>query len=214
MLIGLKNKKRFAAVYGRTAESKEWYLMNIHSRTALISVLGEDFKDDQLAVDDLLDPKETYSPFSMFKVVMADEMYLFPYEEPVGENTSPEIEIRKECIYSRTFAFDLDGTMAHYSFWGSLDQIGPPIKPIIDKIKELRAKGERCVIFTARAQIPESKPFIEKWCLEHVGEILPIQNTKTLDIVQIFDDRAVSVEHNTGRCLDANEKTGVADAWK
>ena len=208
-----KQKKRFAAVYGRAKSDLSWSLLGTFTRH-ILDIVAPDFNDEDWIPEHLLTDGD-YERFTDFKVVLADEMYLFPYEENVKPDDVNN-EIRDECIYSRTFAFDLDGTIAEYNGWDKADghRIGNPIPAIIKVIKDLRAKGERCVIFSARATVPEARSYIEAYCLEHIGEILPMQNTKTLDIVQIWDDRAISVQHNTGKWLDANAETGVADAWK
>ena len=39
---------------------------------------------------------------------------------------------------------------------------------------------------------------IQDWCREHLGRILQVTNRKTFSTVEIWDDRAVQVEKNTG----------------
>jgi hypothetical protein len=62
-------------------------------------------------------------------------------------------------------------------------------------------------IFTARVGgSPEyaaaARPYIERWCREHIGEVLPITATKDFGMYELWDDRAVQVECNTGRRMD------------
>jgi hypothetical protein len=39
---------------------------------------------------------------------------------------------------------------------------------------------------------------IRQWCVAHVGRELPITNVKDYGMVELWDDRAVQVESNTG----------------
>jgi len=99
-------------------------------------------------------------------------------------------------------AFDLDGTLAEYHGWNGISHIGMPIIAMVDRLKQYRANGVKCVIFTARASdAPDQEmamKIIDAWSLLHLGEILPITNKKTPDIVRIYDDRARQVIENTG----------------
>jgi hypothetical protein len=40
---------------------------------------------------------------------------------------------------------------------------------------------------------------IAEWCRKHLGYVLPITNVKDYGMVELWDDRAVQVEMNTGR---------------
>ncbi len=110
------------------------------------------------------------------------------------------------------YAVDLDGVLAyaadtHYvPGW-----IGPPILAMVERVKAWRAEGIQVRIFTARISIDgddERRRFIwkeysaiEAWCLEHLGEVLPITCEKSWRTARIYDDRAIAVERNTGRLL-------------
>jgi len=39
---------------------------------------------------------------------------------------------------------------------------------------------------------------IRMWCLHHIGQMLPITNVKDYAMIELWDDRAVQVEANTG----------------
>lgn len=95
--------------------------------------------------------------------------------------------------------FDLDGTLAEYTHWQGIEHIGEPIEPMIKHLKKYLDDGYPVKIFTARACEPESIPYIEEWCKKHIGTVLPITNKKDYSLVRFYDDRAVAVEHNTGR---------------
>ncbi len=114
---------------------------------------------------------------------------------------------------------DLDGTLATYHGWG--DGIGKPIKPMVDRIKHWLSLGIEVRIMTARAysdgttrmehQLAETKTEIETWCLKHIGVKLPITCQKDYNMIQLWDDRAVAIEPNTGRRLGGYEGYDVGD---
>lgn len=96
---------------------------------------------------------------------------------------------------------DLDGTLAEYGHWVGVEHIGKPIAPMVDRVKEWLKVGIEVRIFTARAYMDDGTAVaaIERWCEEHIGRKLPVTNVKDYGMVELWDDRAVSVEHNTGR---------------
>jgi hypothetical protein len=55
------------------------------------------------------------------------------------------------------------------------------------------------------------EPAIKAWCLENIGIELPVTCSKDKDMLELWDDRAVTVEHNTGRCLSFRTGTGHTD---
>jgi hypothetical protein len=106
-------------------------------------------------------------------------------------------------------AVDLDGTLAQYEGWQGAEHIGPPIPKMLERVKEWVAAGLDVRIFTARAwdnsgreDLSEVLSVIENWCLEHVGRVLPITNEKDYGMVELWDDRCIQIEHNTGRRMD------------
>lgn len=98
---------------------------------------------------------------------------------------------------------DLDGTLAHYDTWKGVEHIGDPIPLMVDRVEAWMKAGEDVRIFTAR--VAEGRgitvPHIEKWCAKHLGHVLPITNVKDYNMEVLWDDRAITVEHNTGRRL-------------
>jgi hypothetical protein len=103
---------------------------------------------------------------------------------------------------------DLDGTFAFYDGWKGERHIGPPIPAMLERVKQWRAMGIDVRIFTARAsatdpdELREVVTAIDAYCLEHVGETLPVTCTKDYQCMRIYDDRAVQVEFNTGRLIE------------
>jgi hypothetical protein len=100
---------------------------------------------------------------------------------------------------------DLDGTLAKYDRWRGAEHIGDPIPLMVARVQDWIAKGREVRIFTARmgdqATADVSRPAIEAWCREHIGRALPVTNVKDMAMAELWDDRAVQVEPNTGIIL-------------
>lgn len=103
---------------------------------------------------------------------------------------------------------DLDGTLAHYDGWHGPTHIGEPVPLMLERVKAWLAAGRDVRIFTARVC---SRPMTEhllivaainEWCRTHLGQVLQITCAKDLSMVELWDDRAVQVEPNTGRRVD------------
>lgn len=96
---------------------------------------------------------------------------------------------------------DLDGTLAEYHGWRGEDHIGAPIAPMVERVKQWLAEGKEVRIFTARADYVSARIVIKDWCEAHLGRRLDVTNVKDFRMVTLYDDRAVQVEHNTGRLI-------------
>jgi hypothetical protein len=111
---------------------------------------------------------------------------------------------------------DFDGTLAEYDHWEGPLKFGAPIAPMVERVKRWRAEGREVRIFTARAceareeNFPEILAALEAWSQEHIGEVLPVTCVKDFGMEELWDDRAVSVEPNTGRAL-APSRRGLGD---
>lgn len=105
---------------------------------------------------------------------------------------------------------DLDGTLAEYHGWRGANHIGAPIPAMVERVKKWIAEDKDVRIFTARVYgfVPNShtvvivRRYIERWCEEHIGKVLPVTNEKDYGMVELWDDRAVQVVVNTGRRAD------------
>lgn len=100
---------------------------------------------------------------------------------------------------------DLDGTLAHYEGWLGISVIGEPIPAMIARVKAWLADGVKVKIFTARVCSfgdpeldDEARGAIQEWCRLHVGEVLEVTNVKDFAMIELWDDRAVRVQMNTG----------------
>ncbi len=107
---------------------------------------------------------------------------------------------------------DLDGTLAiHESDWET--SVGTPIQPMVDRVKKLLKKGFRIKIFTARASDLKQIPIVQAWCVHHGlvyddGTPLEVTNVKDYSMIQLWDDRAIAIEHGTGKVLGGHIITG------
>lgn len=106
---------------------------------------------------------------------------------------------------------DLDGTLAKYDGWKGIEHIGEPIPLMVDRVKMWRIEGKNVRIMTARVysdgskdrndEVVKSIKSIASWCLEFIGEVLPITCTKDFGMIELWDDRAIQVIPNTGIAL-------------
>jgi hydroxymethylpyrimidine pyrophosphatase-like HAD family hydrolase len=120
---------------------------------------------------------------------------------------------------------DLDGTLAKWYGRAIIDyipdKIGDPIPEMVARVKKWLAQGKEVVIFTARVHPSNADAEIarlatQRWCLDNFGVILEVTCMKHPRMTWIFDDRAVSVEKDTGRILKIDyveeEEEDEADA--
>jgi hypothetical protein len=108
-------------------------------------------------------------------------------------------------------AVDLDGTLAQHRMtlgWTPMDPgIGEPVPEMLERVKQWIADGKDVRIFTARASEQDEVALmiqlnaIIAWCVKYIGKELPITCSKDWATLEIWDDRAVSVELNTGKPL-------------
>lgn len=114
-------------------------------------------------------------------------------------------------------AVDFDGTLAKYEAFGDGSVLGEPIPLMLERVKKWLAEGRDVRIFTARVGrsgltnpngTVDNYPFAEwqedliaAWCLTYIGKTLPITATKDLEMLELWDDRAVQVELNTGKII-------------
>jgi hypothetical protein len=110
---------------------------------------------------------------------------------------------------------DFDGTLVTYNGWVSGKTVGEPIWPMIERVKRWLAEGKEVRIFTARiyygaaddstryAECLDAHAMIQQWCATYLGRVLPITCVKDYNMIELWDDRAVQVERNTGRVYNS-----------
>ena len=119
-----------------------------------------------------------------------------------------EIEFNVQSAKNHTeqhYAVDFDSTIAHYESWDKQgNEIGKPIKPMIDKIKEWLKSGVKVSIFTARLshnriESERQIALITKFLIENgLPDNLQITSMKMHYFTKFFDDRAYHVIPNVG----------------
>jgi hypothetical protein len=99
---------------------------------------------------------------------------------------------------------DLDGTLANYAGWVGEDHIGEPVPVMVERVKQWLAQGVEVRIMTARVCVDSDGSVadtIKAWCRRHIGQELVVTCRKDFGMIELWDDRAVAVEPNTGRRL-------------
>lgn len=106
---------------------------------------------------------------------------------------------------------DFDGTLAVYDGWKGPAELGEPVPAMLERVRRWLAEGRDVRIMTARVYTDGTLPrnieatlarhAIAAWCNEHIGRVLQITCQKDYGMIELYDDRAVSVEANTGRLL-------------
>jgi len=103
---------------------------------------------------------------------------------------------------------DLDGTLAHYTSWKEQgNNLGAPIKPMVNRVRQWLAEGIDVRIFTARSGQDE---MIQDWLLKAGLPRLRITNQKDPAMMALWDDRCVQVGHNTGEPVSVVD---IANTW-
>ena len=105
---------------------------------------------------------------------------------------------------------DLDGTLAEYHGWAPGGTIGKPVPAMLKRVKAWLNEGKDVRIFTARVAEAGSRNDevrkIKRWCREHLGRELEVTNAKDHGMVELWDDRAVEVQTNTGRPVNLQRR--------
>jgi len=103
---------------------------------------------------------------------------------------------------------DFDGTLSHYDKWRGPFHFGEPIMPMVEQIRKVLDMGYEVRIFTARVSSVgeidklEVIEAIQDWLQEKCA--LPRLNVtcvKDFQCIEIWDDRAMHVPHNSGQLV-------------
>lgn len=116
-----------------------------------------------------------------------------------------------ECHAGSWIGVDLDGTLAHYDGWKGPGHIGEPVPAMLERVKQWIAEDKEVRLFTARVgpmqtmdDLETARMAIDDWCVAHIGQRLEVTAEKDLKMYELWDDRCVCVERNTGRILGRN----------
>lgn len=100
---------------------------------------------------------------------------------------------------------DLDGTLAIYDTWQGPAHIGAAIPKSVEFVKALLNAGMTVKILTARVcsrtppeDLAVAIKAINAFCMEQFGRTLEITAEKDWDLMEFYDDRAITVEYNQG----------------
>jgi hypothetical protein len=129
------------------------------------------------------------------------EREIFGKPAPAREPAALDIREAANANGNGWIGVDFDGTLAHYNGWKGheFDHIGPPIPAMMERVKGWISEGKTVKVFTARAGIPEQIPAVRQWLDAHGLAGVEITNIKDRFMHQLWDDRAIQVEINTGR---------------
>ena len=115
---------------------------------------------------------------------------------------------------------DLDGTLARHDEWKGHTHIGEPVPLMLDRVLQWIEQGFEVRIVTARVASnsfgkKEARAAIKKWCKKHIGVELPVTSEKDYSMIELWDDRCVPVEFNTGvnlreKCADCSLRSEEA----
>lgn len=109
-------------------------------------------------------------------------------------------------------AVDFDGTLVEYNEWIGPTHIGEAIVPMVDRVRVWLKEGKNVRIFTARVYAPNDDSSrqmdaamamraIQDWCFKQFQRFLPVTCVKDFGMIELWDDRCVQVEKNTGKLL-------------
>jgi hypothetical protein len=99
---------------------------------------------------------------------------------------------------------DLDGTLADNRLPNDPRFMIPfPVPAMVERVKEWLSHGATIRIMTARmCENPDLwRHRIAGWTKVYLGVALEATNVKDYGMIELWDDRAITVEENTGRVL-------------
>jgi len=113
----------------------------------------------------------------------------------------------------KVIAVDFDGTLAHYEGYKGVGVYGEAVPSMLKRVRNWLAEGHKVVIFTSRVEDSANSDDegvwfqefcgISHWLKKHKLPELEITCIKSKSFTEIWDDRAVTVERNTGRILNS-----------
>lgn len=111
---------------------------------------------------------------------------------------------------------DFDSTLVECHEFLGPGEIGKPIPLMMDRVRGWLAGGINVRIVTARVShngtqqrmlnAAIARMAIRAFCLEHFGVALPVTCEKDYDMIELWDDRCVQVEANTGKIIGRSSR--------
>lgn len=112
---------------------------------------------------------------------------------------------------------DFDGTLAKHQEGADVEHVGEPVPAMVERVKRWLSLGQEVRIVTARVGMTRPQPererqisMIHAWCREHIGVELPVVCSKDYGMIELWDDRAIQVERNTGRTIEEATAQAIA----
>lgn len=96
---------------------------------------------------------------------------------------------------------DFDGTLCEYYGYRDDGEMGAPVAPMMERVKDWLERGIEVRIFTARAPFPDAVIKIQDWCERAGLPRLAVTNAKDFGMIELWDDRCIRVQMNTGRVM-------------
>lgn len=114
--------------------------------------------------------------------------------------------MRRSAVKSRSgewIGVDLDGTLACYDGWKGIEHVGEPVPGMLARVKAWLVDGVEVRIVTARVSHHFTyrvlaATHIQEWCEKYIGRKLDVTCCKDFAMIELWDDRAVQVQHNSG----------------
>lgn len=121
---------------------------------------------------------------------------------------------------------DLDGTLAKYDKWRGFFHVGAPIGKMKSRVEKWLCDGREVRIVTARVapptdgskfpklQVEIARNVVMRWLKDNIdgGEkITKVTHEKDNEMLELWDDRAVQVEQNTGRQIGVSKLAEILD---
>lgn len=114
---------------------------------------------------------------------------------------------------------DFDGTLHDRSVPVDSDGLGPPVPEMLERIRMWLGNGMTVHCFTARVSkapvrgetkakriqyVQKQRRILDGWFKKHLGRTIPLTCEKDAHTYELWDDRGVCVERNTGQILGRN----------
>lgn len=130
----------------------------------------------------------------------------------------------REARRGNWIGVDFDGTLATYGkeLGVRYPELGEPVPRMVRRVRAWLADGLEVRIVTARVSssgndggegnppdtVENQRARIQAWCLRHLGRLLPVTAEKDGGMLELWDDRAVRVNRNTGTLASSLPRRG------
>ena len=78
---------------------------------------------------------------------------------------------------------------------------GVKVKIITARVSYALERGPDSGVLSTRAFVSNQEQNIRAWCLAHLGQELEITSVKDFHMIELWDDRCICVQKNTGKAI-------------